>query len=292
MPLGPQSLCDEMATKSAPSACTSTRRWGAAWAASTTMIAPCSCAHAASVSTGLIVPSVFETRLFATTLTLPSRASPSSASSWSSPRSSIGMWRKLAPVRCAMNCHGTKFAWCSSSVITTTSPGPRLSRPHAYATRLIASVALRVKTISFSDGALSKPGDGTAGALEALGRALRQAVHAAMDVRVLVLVERAHPVQDLPRLLGRRGGVEERDRAAVEKLFENGEIGPQAVCVERGKRRRGHCGHRSHAPAAARLEAGSRTEAAGRGRLSGHARRSRAGARRLRRPSRGSRRDA
>ena len=35
------------------------------------MIAPCSCAHAASFSTGLIVPSVFETRLFATTLTLP-----------------------------------------------------------------------------------------------------------------------------------------------------------------------------------------------------------------------------
>ena len=36
------------------------------------MIAPCSCAHAASCSTGLIVPSEFETRLVATTLTLPS----------------------------------------------------------------------------------------------------------------------------------------------------------------------------------------------------------------------------
>ena len=157
MPLGPHSLWDEMATKSAPSAWTSTRRWGAAWAASTTMIAPCSCAHAASVSTGLMVPSVFETRLFATTFTFPSRASPSSASSWSSPRSSIGMLRKLAPVRCAMYCQGTKFEWCSSSVMTTTSPGPRLSRPHAYATRLIASVALRVNTISFSDGALRRP---------------------------------------------------------------------------------------------------------------------------------------
>jgi hypothetical protein len=52
-----------------------------AWAASTTMIAPRSCAHAASFSTGLIVPSELEIRLLATTLTFP----PSVArSSWSS----------------------------------------------------------------------------------------------------------------------------------------------------------------------------------------------------------------
>ena len=95
------------------------------------MIAPCSCAQAASFSTGLIVPSEFETRLFATTFTFPEAAISSSASSCSSPASSIGMWRKLAPVRLAMNCHGTKFEWCSSSVITTTSPGPRFSSPHA-----------------------------------------------------------------------------------------------------------------------------------------------------------------
>ena len=37
----------------------------------------------------------------------------------------------------------------------TTSPGPRLSRPQAYATRLMLSVALRVKTISRVDGALT-----------------------------------------------------------------------------------------------------------------------------------------
>ena len=67
------------------------------------------------------------------------------------------MYRNEAPVRCAMNCHGTKFAWCSSSVTTTTSPGPRLSSPQAYATRLIASVALRVKITSRSDGAFSRP---------------------------------------------------------------------------------------------------------------------------------------
>ena len=118
------------------------------------MIAPCSCAHADSFSIGLIVPSELETRLFATTFTFPDAAISSSASSCSSPWSSIGMCLKLAPVRLAMNCHGTKFEWCSSSVITTTSPGPRLSCPQAYATRLIASVALRVNTISRAAGAL------------------------------------------------------------------------------------------------------------------------------------------
>ena len=47
----------------------------------------------------------------------------------------------------AMYCHGTKFEWCSSSVTTTRSPGWRFQSPHAYATRLIASVALRTKMI-------------------------------------------------------------------------------------------------------------------------------------------------
>ena len=55
-----------------------------------------------------------------------------------------------------MYCHGTKFEWCSSSVTTATSPGPRLSSPHAYATRFSASVALRVNTISRDAGAFRK----------------------------------------------------------------------------------------------------------------------------------------
>ena len=37
------------------------------------------------------------------------------------------------------------FEWCSISVMSTSSPAATLSRPQAYATRLIASVALRVK---------------------------------------------------------------------------------------------------------------------------------------------------
>ena len=63
------------------------------------------------------------------------------------------MCANSAPCRFAMYCQGTKFEWCSSSVTTTTSPGPRLSSPHAYATRFSASVVWRVKITSRAEGA-------------------------------------------------------------------------------------------------------------------------------------------
>ncbi len=132
------------------------RLCGAAWAASTTTIAPWPCAQAATRSTGFTVPSALETRFIATTLMFPAAGSPSSASRSSSPASSTGIIRSVAPVRFAMYCHGTKFEWCSSSVTTTTSPGPRFDRPQAYATRLRLSVALRVKMISRGLRALMK----------------------------------------------------------------------------------------------------------------------------------------
>ena len=57
------------------------------------------------------------------------------------------------------SCQGTRLAWCSISVTTTSSPGPIRKRCAAgssekvaldieYATRLSASVAFLVKTIS------------------------------------------------------------------------------------------------------------------------------------------------
>jgi hypothetical protein len=46
-----------------------------------------------------------------------------------------------------------------------------------------------------------------------------------------VLVEGAHAVEHLARLLRRRGGVEVRDRAAAEQLVEDGEVGSQPVRV-------------------------------------------------------------
>ena len=40
------------------------------------------------------------------------------------------------------------FAWCSIWESTTRSSGPTFARPHEYATRLIASVAFFVNTVS------------------------------------------------------------------------------------------------------------------------------------------------
>jgi hypothetical protein len=83
------------------------------------MIAPRSCAQAASFSIGLIVPSEFETRFAATTLTAALAGHLVEQVHRSSPWSSIGIIRNSAPVRFAICCHGTKFEWCSSSVTRT-----------------------------------------------------------------------------------------------------------------------------------------------------------------------------
>ena len=47
------------------------------------------------------------------------------------------------------------LAWCSISVITTASPGPRLAPPQERATRFMASVTFLVNTISSADGAFT-----------------------------------------------------------------------------------------------------------------------------------------
>ncbi len=66
--------------------------------------------------------------------------------------------RRVAPVRWASICHGTRLAWCSISVTTMESPGPTTNRAASgpdvaafdseYATRLIPSVAFLVNTTS------------------------------------------------------------------------------------------------------------------------------------------------
>ena len=77
--------------------------------------------------------------------------------------------------------------------------------------------------------------------LEALRRALRELVDAAVDVRVRGLVERLHRLEHLPRLLGARGGVEVRERLSVELLLEDREVLAQRVRIELGAGRYGHC---------------------------------------------------
>ena len=61
----------------------------------------------------------------------------------------------VAPVCAHTSCHGTRLLWCSSTETTTSSPGRKLATPQLYATRLIASDAFRVKTISRSVRALT-----------------------------------------------------------------------------------------------------------------------------------------
>ena len=76
--------------------------------------------------------------------------------------------------------------------------------------------------------------------LVARRRALREPVDAAVDVGVRVLVELAHRVEHLPRLLRRRGRVEERDRLPVHELVEHREVRAKAVRVELRFCRHGH----------------------------------------------------
>ena len=159
MPVGPVTLWPVKTTKSAPTACTSTGSCGAACEASTTTTAPTSWARRAISATGLIVPSMFETQVSATTLVAGVISSSMfDRSSW--PSSVSPNQRSSAPLRSVSSCQGTMLEWCSISVITTRSPSPIASGPVAHAsvlaTRLSASEAFLVKITSSREGALRK----------------------------------------------------------------------------------------------------------------------------------------
>ena len=59
-------------------------------------------------------------------------------------------------MRCAMSCQDTMLEWCSATDTMISSPGTRVVAPQVCATRLIASLALRVYTISSGREALMK----------------------------------------------------------------------------------------------------------------------------------------
>ena len=88
------------------------------------------------------------------TILVRSFNSRSNSSSRKLPSSSTGAHLMTAPWRSRRKCHGTMLEWCSMIESTISSPARRRSRPNVYATRLIASVALRVKTISSVRAAL------------------------------------------------------------------------------------------------------------------------------------------
>mmetsp|Transcript_44379 Transcript_44379/g.106626 ORF Transcript_44379/g.106626 Transcript_44379/m.106626 type:complete len:201 (+) Transcript_44379:548-1150(+) len=156
MPVGPHILCPDAATKSTPSSCTSTGMCGRLWQASSSTSASTACAAATISRTGATQPSVFETCASATSF-VRGVISAFSASRSRLSLASSGANLILKPRSLASICHGTRLEWCSITVRMISSPSPRFVRPHVCATRLIASVAPRVKITSDRDAALMKP---------------------------------------------------------------------------------------------------------------------------------------
>ncbi len=116
MPVGPHILWPVKATKSAPSACTSSGMCGAAWEASISTSAPTSWARRTIASTGLTVPMMLETSVKETIFVFSVMTS-SMLDRSSRPSSVRPNHFSFAPVRCESSCHGTMLEWCSISVM-------------------------------------------------------------------------------------------------------------------------------------------------------------------------------
>ena len=155
------------------------------------------------------------------------------------PRSSTGATRRRAPFSLQSICHGTMLAWCSSQLMTISSPALDVARPQLCATRLMASVAPRTKTMSRGT-ARYETANALARRLVRVGGARRERVRGAMDVRVLVLVEVRDAIDDGLRLLGRRRVVEPDELLAVDVLVEDRELALERMRVERVMAERAH----------------------------------------------------
>ncbi len=107
--VGPSILWPVKARKSQPNARTSTGQCGTLCEASTTSSAPAAWTWAAIAAIGFTVPSTFEMWTTEASRTRPSRSSPGSASSSSSPAGVTGMKRSSSPRSAASSCHGTRF---------------------------------------------------------------------------------------------------------------------------------------------------------------------------------------
>ncbi|MEY4010089.1 MAG: hypothetical protein RLZZ93_781 [Actinomycetota bacterium] len=140
--------------KSASQACTSVGMWGTDWHPSTMATAPARWAAATRSATGLMVPSTFDMAVKENAFAPSSRRSRPEVSS--SPSAVSGTQRISNPFSAASICQGTMLAWCSMWVSTTASPARRLAPPQLRATRLSASVAFFVNTISLTDRAFTK----------------------------------------------------------------------------------------------------------------------------------------
>mmetsp|Transcript_13962 Transcript_13962/g.52364 ORF Transcript_13962/g.52364 Transcript_13962/m.52364 type:complete len:227 (-) Transcript_13962:686-1366(-) len=157
IPVGPHILCPDATIQSTPSCCTSIGMCGTDWHASNSTLAPCFLAISPTRRTSNSHPNTLLTCAVLTNFTLPSSSTDCSSSK---SMLDLSLLRptclSVAPVCAHTSCHGTRFEWCSSTLTTTSSPGFRNFTPHVYATKLIASEAFLVNTISRSDFALMK----------------------------------------------------------------------------------------------------------------------------------------
>ena len=154
------------------------------------------------------------------------------------PSSSMGATRSRAPFSSQSICQGTMLEWCSRPVMSTSSPAPHV-RP----------AAARGHEVDALGGAAGEDdllrGGGAEEALHLRARGLvgvgglhRELVHAAVDVGVVRLVDRALGVDHRPRLLGcwpRCRGRPAGWPCTVRR--EDREVGAHGVHVERD---RGH----------------------------------------------------
>ena len=179
----------------------------AAWAASArwrTGVRVPSTLDAADTASSL-APSSRRSRLVRSSLAVCGRGRSSAARSPSRRRAS-------ATARCWSGARG--------GTARRHRPGPAAGGPSVWATRLIDSVALRVKISLARRGGADEAGDLVAGRLLGVGGFLGQLVGAAVHVGVVVLVVVGHRVEHLARLLRGRRRVEEDDGvAAFEALL-------------------------------------------------------------------------
>ena len=152
MPVGPAILWADATTKSAPSVRTSTGMAGTDWHASSSSTAPA--LRTASPSSAVLGSTLPSTLLMWTRATAFTRPACSASRACRAPKSMAvlsgvkGTPTTRAPVRAATSCQGTRLAWCSATDTRMTSPALRLAPPQEAATRLMASVAPRVSTMS------------------------------------------------------------------------------------------------------------------------------------------------
>ncbi len=232
MPLGPHILWPETATKSTPSACTSSFMCGAACAASQTKIAPCSCAHGDELVERVDRPERVRDEAGRDDPDVPLARDRVEAGEVElavlveRQEAQLGarLPRDVLPrdeVRVVLELGD------DDEVARLEVPEPPRVRDEVDRLGRVADEDDLARRRRVEEGARA-----LARVLEALGRALGELVDAAMDVRVRRLVEVVHRLEHLARLLRARGRIEEGERLAVELLLEDREIRAQRPRVK------------------------------------------------------------